>query len=315
MCSSPHRVFKTGLKTDTGKELLYFDNHYPCPDVVSLALVEKRLKVRVPLDPRFVVFKNGVGFLHCFVDVPCGKCESCRIQSAKNWAARCLMEAFYSKDNFFLTLTFDDDHLPEKVCTADVSMFMKRLRNELGDGIRFFASGEYGTRSQRPHYHILLFNCPLEDLYIVDGASKLFGSKLIDRIWPYGMHTIGAVSSSSAAYVARYTAKKAGDRKGFLLMSRRPGIGYRYLVERPSCIKLDYLPLNVDGIVRDITPPRYFEKIFPDFPWDDIKGRRIQNMRNKEALEAYLHRMDRYQYDDYKRALGFSKLARLEKRL
>ena len=140
MCTSPHRVFKTGLKTDTGKDLLYFDNHYPCPDRVSLDLVCKALKRRIPFDARYMHEENGHIFLDVHLDVPCGKCDACQLQHARNWANRVLMEAYYSSYNYFVTLTFDDAFCPGKVDTKDITAFMKRLRSELGqDGIKFFA--------------------------------------------------------------------------------------------------------------------------------------------------------------------------------
>lgn len=97
-----------------------------------------------------------------FVQVPCGKCLECRIQHARDWADRCVIEAKQYKYNYFVTLTYDDAHLPERnsLNPKDLQLFLKRLRKRFkGVKIRFLASGEYGS-SFRPHYHLILFNLP-----------------------------------------------------------------------------------------------------------------------------------------------------------
>ena len=105
------------------------------------------------------------------IQVPCGKCLECRIQYARSWADRCVLEAKQYKYNYFVTLTYDDAFLPNRnsLCPKDLQLFIKRLRKHYskkypGVKVRFLASGEYGDLSWRPHYHIILFNCPIDDL-------------------------------------------------------------------------------------------------------------------------------------------------------
>jgi hypothetical protein len=118
---------------------------------------------------------------------------------------------------------------------------MKRLRKEFGNGVRFFACGEYGEKSLRPHYHVLLLNKDFVDKKSVSSGSEytLYTSALLSKLWTYGTHVIGDVNFESAAYVARYCTKKItgpsaekhynGREPEFLVMSRRPGIGTGYL--------------------------------------------------------------------------------------
>lgn len=315
MCTSPHRVFKTGLKTDTGKDLLYFDTHYPCPDRVSLERAERQLKVRIPYDPNFMEIQDGHIFLNDFLDVPCGKCDACQLQHARNWANRCLMEAYYSHDNWFLTLTFMDGFCPGKLDTKDVTAFIKRLRKALDvDGIRYFACGEYGEKSGRPHYHMILFDCKLDDTKLLDASRKLFLSDTIAKCWPYGFHSLAPVTVQTINYVARYTSKKSTAKKGFLQMSRRPGIGCRYLLDHPDAYKLDYIPLVVDGSLRRITPPRYYEKLFSELPWDEIKSRRVENVRAVERVKCFVHGLNPEQLAHYERSgIYAAKRERLQK--
>lgn len=293
-----------------------FEMHYPCPDEVSLDYAEHRLKRPIPYDSRYMTAHDGRKWLNCFLDVPCGKCDACRLQAAKNWANRCLMEAHYSQDNYFVTLTFDPAICPGKVDTRDLSGFMKRLRKALGSNIRFFGCGEYGEKSGRPHYHVILFNCKLDDLRLLDASKGLFVSKTIARCWPFGFHSVGAVTQESINYVARYTSKKTPGKKGFLQMSRRPGIGERYLLDHPNCVECDYLPLLVNGRVERVTPPRYFEKLHPEIDFLPLKARRLRNMAYQNSLLCFVHKLNPERLNDYLREHVMpSRLYRLEKKI
>ena len=99
--------------------------------------------------------------------VPCGSCISCRIAKRREWSLRLLHELSYHDDAVFLTLTYDDAHVPPNMSLRkrDLQLFMKRLRIKLDrlgieHCIKYFACGEYGTRTKRPHYHLLLWNFP-----------------------------------------------------------------------------------------------------------------------------------------------------------
>lgn len=314
MCTSPNKVFYTGLKTETGKDLLYFDNHYPSPEMVSVDLVEKRLKVHIPWNKDFVKSVKGHQYLYKSRMVPCGHCDEDFLAKAKEWSRRCLMECKNSPHNWFLTLTFDDRFCPGKLDKKDVSDFLKRLRSYLGDGVRFFACGELGTKSKRPHYHMILFNCELKDLYPAEPTSNLCCSKLINRIWPYGMHRLGPVTQETCNYVARYTAKKVGDKDGFLLMSRRPGIGFDYLKANEHTLDLDYIPLMVNGRLTRCKPPRYAERIFKDRDFTAAKELRVRNADRARLVLAVTHGVDSLRLDDYQRQVARCKADRLEKK-
>ena len=148
--------------------------------------------------------------------IPCGKCIGCRLAHSRQWAVRCVHEASLHERNCFLTLTFDDAHLPVSgsVSVRDVQLFLKRLRKALSYQnikIRFFACGEYGDKNLRPHYHLILFNYDFSDdrqLLRQTPYGPLYISDFLFRLWPYGFHTIGNVTFKSCAYVARYVTKK-----------------------------------------------------------------------------------------------------------
>ena len=92
------------------------------------------------------------------VMIPCGQCFACIEQRARSWAVRCCLEAAQYENNCFITLTYNPANLPKKgVNIKDVQRFIKNLRNEFGEGIRYFGAAEYGSLG-RAHYHMILFN-------------------------------------------------------------------------------------------------------------------------------------------------------------
>jgi len=217
------------------------------------------------------------------ITVPCGQCVGCRLERSRQWAMRCLHEKQLHRHNCFVTLTYDNDHLPEggSLVKRDLQLFMKRLRERFGAGIRFYACGEYGDETSRPHYHALLFNHDFSDRKLVrESKSKnsLFSSKECDLVWGQGNAIIGDVTFDSAAYVARYIMKKiTGDDAAehysrvspdgrvysvlpeFTVMSRRPGIGLGWFEKYGSHVyELDSVVING----REVRPPRYYDTKF-----------------------------------------------------
>jgi len=230
------------------------------------------------------------------VEVPCGQCIGCRVSKSREWAVRAVHEASMHDLNSFVTLTYNDAHLPRVsdgqggfVATLnprDFVLFMKRLRKARGERIRFLQVGEYGSLG-RPHHHALLFNCDFADKVIWQaGQRPLFRSSELEELWPYGFSSIGAVDFESAAYVARYTVKKlTGPMRPkhhvpeYLTMSRRPGLGATWL----EANALDVYP---EGVVtlrggNKVKPPRYYDAFWRHHSPEQF--RQIQNARRLRA--------------------------------
>lgn len=199
--------------------------------------------------------KDGIGY----VSYPCGQCIACRLNKVRDWTIRLMHEARFHDDSVFLTLTYDDKHLPENgsLNKQDMQNFMKRLRNHCSN-VRFFGCGEYGERYSRPHYHLIIFGLSMKDPIfkgkVYDRKSK--GYYLLSPLWKNGNMYIGDVTYSSCRYVASYVNKKQLGKKGtefyeknkllpeFTLMSRRPGIGTAFVNFTNQCsdeIKLSSL--------------------------------------------------------------------------
>lgn len=151
-------------------------------------------------------------------EIACGKCQECLINHANNWATRIMCEAKSHEKNCFVTLTYDNEHLPINqnhmtLRKKDIQDFIKRLRYHIDENIAYFLCGEYGPRTFRPHYHMILFGYKPDDLQNI-GFSKtenlMQTSKKIADIWGNGHIAIEDLNYKTACYTARYCLKKAG---------------------------------------------------------------------------------------------------------
>ena len=80
--------------------------------------------------------------------LPCGKCLSCQIDKSKEWATRGFHESQCHSENSFITLTYDEEHLPEHgtLDKQDLKNFIKLLRYRIAPlKIKYLAAGEYGS--------------------------------------------------------------------------------------------------------------------------------------------------------------------------
>lgn len=245
--------------------------------------------------------------------LPCGKCIGCKAAERKNWAIRLELEAKKYENNYFITLTYNNENLKipdhygytienkEYPLTSttyvytnennwrdwrgtldkkDLSRFMDSFRHYLirkynWTGCRFYGVGEYGDRYGRPHYHIILMNCP--QLQLEPRGQNLktrlpkYTNKEIEHVWGKGFIEIGEVTWESISYVAGYCNKKryGNDKKKyygergqepiFANMSRRPGIGKEYYnLKGYDIYDFDEI-INSKG--NPVKPPRYFDKL------------------------------------------------------
>lgn len=161
----------------------------------------------------------------------CGKCDVCRINKSRHWQGRLLLESQMHDSSIFVTLTYDDFHLPadNSLKPRDLQLFLKRLRKNHETQIRFFACGEYGTQGGRPHYHLALFGS-----FRTESTPKGLSCAVIEKSWTKGFVHVGVLEPSSAAYIVKYATKglyRRGDpalesrHPEFIRMSTRPGIG------------------------------------------------------------------------------------------
>lgn len=176
----------------------------------------------------------------------CGQCLPCRINRRRQWMWRQYLEALTHEENGFVTLTYDDEHLPSgaTLVPAHMSSFLKRLRKRIEPArVRFFGVGEYGDGGKRgvnPHYHLSLFGLSGRTDIDSRGRPTHYGSsQLIWDCWNSGGDTGGVTTifefnETTAQYTAGYVVKKLtsvgnpilnGRHPEFARMSNRPGIG------------------------------------------------------------------------------------------
>ena len=176
----------------------------------------------------------------------------------------------------------------DSLVPSDAQLFMKRLRfsqSELGLAkVRYYLVGEYGERTQRPHYHIALFGEDFSDDRIyhrTSGDYRVYRSSRLQQLWGLGNCEIGELTTDSAAYIARYVMKKINGKKAdqhyrrelpdgeilylvpeFAHMSRRPGLGKSWLEQYIDDVyPHDHVVVNG----HKFKPPRYYDKLMEAF--------------------------------------------------
>lgn len=158
--------------------------------------------------------------------VPCGKCPQCLARRISGWSFRLMQEERYSESAYFITLTYDSDHVPITnrgymgLQKRDVQLFFKKLRkahtkNGTHDKpIKYYVAGEYGGKSFRPHYHIIIFNAELK-LMMAKHEHMLLHQTQYDGVqpitctqWEHGHITVGQVNHASVGYTLKYMCKE-----------------------------------------------------------------------------------------------------------
>lgn len=233
------------------------------------------------------------------MELPCGQCLGCREAKAKAWALRCTLELKEHKIAAFTTLTYDEKHVPVTLEKRHLQLWLKRLRKRSKtNGIRFFACGEYGDKTKRPHYHAIVFGKSQHD------------AEVIQKAWPHGhAYTVDA-TPASINYVAGYTAKKYGEAQRakeervdpdtgevytyqppFIQMSRRPGIGgiarAKYLQSWRTCAVLNGqkqpVPRYLNDAWKQQATPQQLEKL--ENEKHEIRKQIVQTPLQRQAAE------------------------------
>lgn len=184
-----------------------------------------------PTGKRSIVFNIKEGYVDMPVQIPCGKCITCKADQALMWSVRAYHESTLHRENCFITLTYDDANLPPdgKIQKEELQLFFKRLRKKIHPlKIRYIACGEYGEQTRRPHYHAIIFGTDF--LHDKDPINEnLYTSATLASCWGHGLVSIAPVNLATIMYVCGYANKKLADPDTFSLMSRRPGIGKDWL--------------------------------------------------------------------------------------
>lgn len=263
-----------------------------------------------------VSFWSRAGSVRQF-HVSCGRCQGCLLERSRQWAVRCMHESQLHDRNCFLTLTYDDEHLPEggSLVYRDFQLFLKRLRRAIAPNqVRFFMCGEYGEQLARPHYHACLFGYDFPDkvFFRRSGKNVVYRSPALEKLWPFGWSSIGSVTFQSAGYVARYCFKKVtGDPARehyavvdqgsgvifdrvpeFCHMSLRPGVGAEW-VRRFSSDVVPGSSVVVNGVETEV--PRYYKRLLErDLSVEDFaafEGRVKERVSRRDRMDNTARRL------------------------
>lgn len=269
--------------------------------------------------------------------IPCKKCWACRLNYSAEWAVRIMHECSKTPDkNYFVTLTYDNEHVPtldyikykdkdgnEKInfnngcfryslVPDDAHRFINSLRKYLErhydhKGLKYYYCGEYGGQTQRPHYHMILMNCPLNpadfyDLHTDENGKDHWKQKEIERQWKKGMIDVALVEFADAAYVARYGTKlflnggteedyaKLGMVREFTRCSRNPAVGLDYVRNNEFDLLLtdEIIMKNSSEKAVHVPLPQYYqrklEESYPEYI-DQLKEKRQLLANNASKIK------------------------------
>lgn len=259
------------------------------------------------------------------LQLPCGQCMECRLRRRRDWALRLMAEKKYWPHSYFITLTYDEEHLHRvptldketgeiiEISTLDkkdMQDFLKRYRYYFGK-IKFYQGGEYGETSSRAHHHLIVFQQKSIDdkifMFFNREKQPIYKSETVEKIWGHGLISIGEVTAESAGYVRRYITKKQtgegakiyeelGIVPEYVTMSN--GIGKKYYDEQKfTTYKTDEVIYNdMHGRAKRRKPPKAWDKLYQEqepLKYDILKReRRKARIATREGKEAQTERED-----------------------
>lgn len=239
------------------------------------------------------------------IKLPCGKCPECCKDYYTSWTTRGSREILNWDSSLFITLTYSDEHLPKNrsLNKKHVQDFIKRLKKFMGSSrenpIRQSYCGEYGERTKRPHYHLILYNLDFPDKtphYTTDQGHIVYRSETLERLWTFGHSEFGYATHATIAYLYKYILKKVPRSKKqrplelmfegqkylveheFIESSRNPGIGA--CLRGSESLKKGFL--SVDGVKKKL-PKYYLEWLRKNDPdtYDNIQNMKFDFMELK----------------------------------
>ena len=165
-----------------------------------------------------------------------------------------------------------------------------------GINLRYYACGEYGEESNRPHYHAIVFGYWPFDAVQRPGRKNFvyYTSDFIRRCWPFGNHIVTCVTYETCQYTAQYILKKqlgkdAADYYKALgiaseraMMSLKPGIGATWFDKYHDDIYKDDT-LIIAG--RKLRAPKYYDRLFDIYYGSDAFD---QVKLNRKKFAKYL---------------------------
>lgn len=293
------------------------------------------MKCPTPISIKDKSDANPKGLASKRLTVPCGRCGNCRRARRNQWAFRLQQELKDSENAYFITLTYNDEKLPvfvnkegkvkSNLRKEDLQNFIKRLREKIyrqtkERKFRYYAVGEYGTETDRAHYHLIGFN-----------INRVVHDKL-SSIWGKGHVHTGIVTEASIMYVAKYHVNRDMNRqreKGqisywqknnetneleliieegereieFATMSKRPAIGHGYIKRNETWHIENMNSYVIQNGYKKAMPRYYKDKIFKEENKEELKVKtekqmeKIYDVQEEQARRLGIDDIDRHIFD------------------
>ncbi|QCS36365.1 replication initiator protein [Capybara microvirus Cap3_SP_316] len=222
------------------------------------------------------------------VKVPCNTCLACRANKILNYSARISYERINNPECSFVTFTYDKNHLKYNfgfyeptLKRSDLHKYIDKVRHLLPKDVKFkyFASGQYGDRFNRPHYHVLFIGLDFVKYY-----------KFFKDSWNLGSVDVQPMLSGSVQYVCSYLHHQKfgsdsldsqffdnGLDEPFLSMS--PGIGSDFYLAHIFEL-LNGLPVFYGS--SSVQVPSYYRRKYlklSQFSLDNIRDSLVLNRK------------------------------------
>lgn len=237
-------------------------------------------------------FYNSLGYVQPpdkFIEVPCGKCVSCLKTRRNGWRMRLMAEFYRYPSSAFITLTFNDESLdkfkdnPNKA----VRLFLDRFRKFFGKSIRHFIVPEFGSKTERLHYHGILFNLP-----------PIFDEDVLASIWKYGFVYVGYCNAKTINYVIKYITKPDSSNMSLPRLIVSKGVGISFLESYGVDIKDNYQPYFVSNGYKIPLPRYYLTKLFTE-----VERVCMQYLSSLQPFVRYVDGQKCFDLSSYKHAL------------
>ncbi|WNK14890.1 MAG: replication initiator protein [Microvirus sp.] len=240
------------------------------------------------------------------LQIPCGTCILCREEQARQQAVRITHEATQWEQNSFITLTYNEDNLPDhgSLRYKDLVTFWKRLRKQTGK-LRYYAVGEYGDKTLRPHYHACIFGHDFTQDSIIcqETPHRLWINLELTKCWGMGDVKVGMLNFQTARYTASYVTKKLRSKQKYVRVDQESGelipveqprafmsrnLGLRWWEIYGHQLK-DHDHVIIDG--QKQKPPKMYDRWLTEQgdiqKIEEIKRKRIEQIKPNTQTETH----------------------------
>lgn len=203
---------------------------------------------------------------------------------------------------WFTTLTYSPENVPQNgsLDPEGVRQFLARLRKRFPPRtLSYYLCGEYGEKSDRPHYHAVFFGPQFlaRDLRTHRHGAPVWVAQALQDAWGLGHTELTPLRPGAALYTAGYVRKKVRQKDDpghytrvdretgelvelemeFGRMSKRPAVGRRWLEEFwRDVYPRDFVVL--EG--KPQKPPRYYDKLMEELAPEIMEEVRYQRWQD-----------------------------------